>query len=126
MLLKSSHSQPAEKASDAKSIAIAKLKAEGIASGVSREFHNLITDIEDLIKDTATLTGDELAQTKVMLTARVNAAKEVLAGLGNTVSEQVRKNSERTNEYVHAQPWRAIGGVAAVAFVLGLLLNRRS
>jgi ElaB/YqjD/DUF883 family membrane-anchored ribosome-binding protein len=125
MQLKSNSAQPVANALDAKSIAIAKLKAEGIASGVSREFHNLITDIEDLIKETATLTGDELAQTKAQLTARVNAAKEVLAGLGNTVSEQVRKNGERTNEYVHAQPWRAIGGVAAVAFVLGLLLNRR-
>lgn len=125
MQLKSSNSHPIENALDAKSIAIAKLKAEGIASGVSREFHNLINDIEELIKETATLTGDELTQTKVALTARVNAAKETLAGLGNTVSGQVRKNGERTNEYVHNQPWRAIGGVAAVAFVFGLLLNRR-
>jgi len=44
---------------DSKSIATAKHQADSMAAGVSREFSNFIADIEDLLKETATLTGDD-------------------------------------------------------------------
>lgn len=110
---------------DSKSIATAKHQADSIAAGVSREFSNFIADIEDLLKETATLTGDDLSRAKAAISARVSAAKESIDGLGGSVSDRVRKSSAMTNEYVHEQPWKAIGAVAAVAFVLGLVLTRR-
>lgn len=110
---------------DSKSITAAKQQAENMAAGVSREFSNFIVDIEDLLKETATLTGDDLSRAKAAISARVSAAKESIEGLGGSVSDRVRKSSAMTNEYVHEQPWKAIGAVAAVAFVLGLVLTRR-
>ena len=106
---------------DSKSIATAKHQADSMAAGVSREFSNFIADIEDLLKETATLTGDDLSRAK----AAISAAKESIDGLGGSVSDRLRKSSALTNEYVHEQPWKAIGAVAAVAFVLGLVLTRR-
>lgn len=110
---------------DSHSISAVKQQADGIAAGVSREFSNFIADIEDLLKETASLTGDDLNRAKAALSARVSAAKESIEDLGCSVSEQVRKSGAMTNEYVHAQPWKAIGAVAAVAFVLGLVFTRR-
>ncbi|MFT5781781.1 MAG: ElaB/YqjD/DUF883 family membrane-anchored ribosome-binding protein [Pseudomonas sp.] len=110
---------------DSKSIAAAKQHADSMAAGVSREFSNFITDIEDLLKETAALTGDDLNRAKAALSARVSAAKESIDGASNSVAEQVRKSGALTNEYVHEQPWKAIGAVAAVAFVLGLVFTRR-
>ena len=46
-----------------------------MAAGVSREFSNFIADIEDLLKETATLTGDDLSRAKAAISARVSAAR---------------------------------------------------
>ena len=59
---------------DSKSIATAKHQADSMAAGVSREFSNFIADIEDLLKETATLTGDDLSRAKAAISARVSAA----------------------------------------------------
>ena len=111
---------------DSKSLTSAKQQADSMAAGVSREFSHFISDIEDLLKETATLTGDDLSRAKAAISARVSAAKESIDGLGYSVSDRVRKSSALTNEYVHEQPWKAIGAVAAVAFALGLVFTRRT
>jgi ElaB/YqjD/DUF883 family membrane-anchored ribosome-binding protein len=100
-------------------------QAAGIASDVSREFSHFIADIEDLIKQTASLTGEDLAQAKSMLNARISAARKSVDGLSTSVSKQVRKSSALTNEYVHEQPWKVIGAVAAVSFLLGVVTTHR-
>ena len=58
---------------DSKSIATAKHQADSMAAGVSREFSNFIADIEDLLKETATLTGDDLNRAKAAISARSGA-----------------------------------------------------
>lgn len=100
--------------------------AAGIASGVSREFKSFIADIEDLIKETASLTGEDLERAKKIINARVCEAKKSLDGFSTNVSEQVRKSSALTNEYVHEQPWKVIGAVATVCFLLGVVMTRRN
>lgn len=104
----------------------AKHQVAGIASGVSREFSNFIADIEDLIKQTASLTGEDLEQAKSMISARVIEAKKSVDGLSSSVSKQIHKGSALTDEYVHEQPWKVIGAVAAVSFLLGMLTTRRN
>lgn len=120
-----SNSELAVKDYEVKAYESAKHQAAGIASGVSREFSNFIADIEDLIKQTASLTGDDLEKAKSMINARVSEARKSVDGLSKSVSEQIHKGSELTNEYVHEQPWKVIGAVAAVSFLLGMLTTRR-
>ncbi|MDZ4811031.1 MAG: DUF883 family protein [Pseudomonadota bacterium] len=100
--------------------------AEEARAGVSEEFQNLLVDVEDLIRDTTTLTADELGKAKAKLGARVTAAKASLEEMGGAVAKRARKSAAATNEYVHEQPWKAIGAGAAVAFLLGFVLARRS
>lgn len=100
--------------------------ANGARSNVSREFYNFLADIEDLVKATTSLTGEELAQATAKLNERVAAAKESVEEMGGAIARQSRKTVDDTNHYVHEQPWQAIGAGAAVAFLLGLLLGRRS
>jgi len=100
-------------------------KTNGVQSNVSREFHNFIADIEDLIKATTSLTGEDLARAKAKLSERVAAAKESVEEMGGAVAQQARKTAADTNDYVHEQPWQAIGAAAAVAFLLGFVLARR-
>lgn len=99
---------------------------DGIYSGVSREFNNFVTDMEDLIKSTTSLTGDDLTAAKVKLNARIAAARDTVAEISGTITQRVRKSAAVTNNYVHDQPWQAIGIGAAVGVLLGYVLGRRS
>jgi len=96
------------------------------SSGVAREFHSFVADIEDLIKATTNLTGDELNRAKAKLNQRIASAKTTVEDMGETIVNRARKTAETTNTYVHEQPWNAIGASAAVGLLLGYLLARRS
>ena len=95
-------------------------------SGASREFHDVLSDIEDLIKSTTSLTGEDLNRAKAKLNARVTDAKNSLQDMGGGMVDQARETADRTNVYVHDQPWQAIGIGAGVGLLAGIMLARRS
>jgi ElaB/YqjD/DUF883 family membrane-anchored ribosome-binding protein len=39
--------------------------------------------------------------------------------------DQAKRAARATDDYVHDNPWQAIGIAAAVGMLLGLLMNRR-
>lgn len=95
------------------------------SSAISREFHNFLGDIEELIKETSSLTGDELAQAKIKLDARVAAARKSAEEMGESIAVRARQTASVTNDYVHGHPWKVLGAATAVAFLFGLLISRR-
>jgi ElaB/YqjD/DUF883 family membrane-anchored ribosome-binding protein len=99
--------------------------ANSVQSGVSREFHSFIADIEDLVKQTTSLTGDDLEHAKDQLVKRIATAKESIEDVGSDIVNQARKSVAATNEYVHDQPWNAIGAGAVAGMLIGFLLARR-
>lgn len=91
---------------------------------MAAEFHNLIADIEDLLKTTTSLTGAEFELAKKKLTERVATAKASVEDLGQNFAAKARHSAEVTDRYVHQQPWQSIAACAAVSFVLGMLVAR--
>jgi ElaB/YqjD/DUF883 family membrane-anchored ribosome-binding protein len=96
-----------------------------VQAGVSREFHSLFTDIEDLLKSTTSLTGDDLARAKAKLSARATAARESIEKMGVVIADRARNTATATDGYVHERPWQAIGIGAALGLVAGFMLARR-
>ncbi|MBF8293296.1 MAG: hypothetical protein HW392_2123 [Steroidobacteraceae bacterium] len=94
-------------------------------SGVSGEFQNFIADVEDLIKATTSLTGEDLARAKTNLSERVAAARKSVEGIGGEIADQARDAVKTTNSYVHEHPWQAVGIGAALGLLLGVTLARR-
>lgn len=94
-------------------------------SGMAREYHAFLTDVEDLISSATSLTGEDLARAKAKLTARIASAKAALGKAGSEVAERARSGAKATDSYVRAQPWQAVGISAAVGIVVGFLLGRR-
>jgi|GEM_PF-655114 len=92
---------------------------------VGQDFRTFLLDIEDLVKDIATLTGDDLTQARSKLSARINAAKTSAEAVGESITERAKQTAASTNHYLHEKPWTVLGASAAIAFVLGLLSARR-
>lgn len=92
---------------------------------ISREFHDLLTDIEDLVREATSLTGEDLHQAREKFTARLNDARVAAQTMGDDLLQQARQTAGEANEYVHEKPWMVIGAGVAAAFVVGLLLARR-
>jgi ElaB/YqjD/DUF883 family membrane-anchored ribosome-binding protein len=103
---------------------IADVKAD--SSSLASEFRNFVADVEDLIKATTSLSGEDLAKAKAKLNERIASAKHTAEDLGESIAARARKTAECTNAYVHEQPWTAVGAGAAAGLLLGYLLARRS
>jgi len=100
-------------------------KAETVMNNASSELHNFIADIEDLVKEATTLTGDDLNRAKAKLSARLESAKTSANELGGNIAKRSRHAAVVTNDYVHEQPWKAIGTGAVVGLLAGYILARR-
>ncbi|MHC5352484.1 ElaB/YgaM/YqjD family protein [Metapseudomonas furukawaii] len=100
------------------------LPEDTTSTGLSKEFHNLLADLEDLIKETTSLGAEDLAQAKDRLVARLATTRQGVETLGLSLAKQANRQAVMANDYVHAQPWKAIGVGAATAFLLGCVLAR--
>jgi ElaB/YqjD/DUF883 family membrane-anchored ribosome-binding protein len=94
-------------------------------SGITQEFQNFVADMEDLIKASTSLTGDDLARAKANLSARVAAAKAFVEEMPGAISDRARNTVKVADDYVREQPWQAMGMTAAVGLLVGFLLGRR-
>jgi ElaB/YqjD/DUF883 family membrane-anchored ribosome-binding protein len=94
-----------------------------LPSRVSREYHHFVADIEDLIADATSLTGDDLARAKAKIRDRIAAAKVSIEEMGGVIVQRARKTAVATDTYVREQPWKAVGIGAGVGLLLGFVFT---
>jgi len=93
---------------------------------ISKEFKAFLSDIEGLLKETASLSGDDFENAKVRITNRIDLAKQVIFEANKSLVQQARESAELANRYVHEEPWTVLGAGVTISFLVGLLLGRRS
>lgn len=93
------------------------------------EFKVVVADAEALLKATANTGGDKLAEVRAKAEESLNIAKARLVDAQATVLARAKEAAKATDEYVHENPWKAIGGTAGIGLVIGvvigLLIGRR-
>lgn len=99
--------------------------ARTAARAGSREFRNLIADVEDLIKRVAHVDDQDLARARAKLVNTLDAAKASLHNGTERVKTAAHHAAENTDEYVHSNPWSAIGIAAAAGAAIAVLLTTR-
>lgn len=85
----------------------------------------VIADAEELLKATASQTGERIAAARAKAGESLNAAKERLGNAQVVVAEKTRAVATATDHYVHVHPWQAIGIAAAAGILLGAVISRR-
>ncbi|WP_233233716.1 YqjD family protein [Bordetella sp. LUAb4] len=84
-----------------------------------------LNDAEDLLREAASTTGDKAAELRERALATLKRTRETLYDVQDAVLERSRKAARATDDYVHDNPWQAIGIAGGVGLLIGLLISRR-
>jgi ElaB/YqjD/DUF883 family membrane-anchored ribosome-binding protein len=90
-----------------------------------QDLRALAADVEELLKTTAGLSGQQLAAARVKAEESLRAAKARLATVQASIVDRSKVAAKASDDYVRANPWRAVGIAAAVGAVVGVLVSRR-
>ena len=85
----------------------------------------VIADAEELLRATASMAGEKIAEIRVKAEENLRSAKSHLAVAEAAVLERTKAAARATDDYVRANPWRAVGIAAGAGLVIGLLVGRR-
>ncbi|WP_424192321.1 DUF883 family protein [Ampullimonas aquatilis] len=89
------------------------------------DLKNTIADAEELLAQAANATGDKAQELRESALKKLKMAKDKILDLQDVVVDKSKAAARATDDYVHDNPWKAIGIAAGVGVVLGLLLNRK-
>lgn len=85
----------------------------------------VIRDAENLLRATASQTGDRVDEVRARAEESVRAAKARLAGVEQEALERARVIATDADQYVRGNPWQAVGIAAGIGVLVGLLISRR-
>ncbi len=89
------------------------------------ELHRVIADAEELMRATSHQTEGKVAELRDRITTNLRDARHKLADAEESIKERTLEAARVTDEYVHENPWSAIGAAAGVGLLVGLLISRR-
>ncbi len=100
------------------------------ANAVTREklmddMRAVIADAEELLRATATVAGDKISVAREHIQDSLYRAKVKLAETEGVLLDRTREAARLTDDYVHDNPWQAVGIAAGIGVIVGMLIGRR-
>lgn len=104
-------------------------KLANVANEISKEklmqdLRIVVADAEDLLRATAGQAGEKVSAARERIQENLTAAKQRLAAAQDAVVASTREAAKVTDEYVHENPWKAVGIAAGVGLAIGMLISR--
>lgn len=85
----------------------------------------VISDTEELLRATAGAAGEKAGELRERLGLRLRDAKERLQDMEAALIDKTKAAARATDDFVHEEPWKAVGVAAALGLALGVLIGRR-
>lgn len=85
----------------------------------------VISDTEELLRATAGAAGEKAGELRERIAIRLRDAKERLSDLEAAFVDKTKAAARATDDFVHEEPWKAVGVAAALGLALGVLIGRR-
>jgi len=89
------------------------------------DLKRVISDAEELLQATAHQTEGKVADLRVRMSENLRVARNKLADAEAAIEAKTREVARATDDFVHENPWKAIGVGAGIGLVVGLLIGRR-
>ncbi|MDO8813164.1 MAG: DUF883 family protein [Gallionella sp.] len=84
----------------------------------------VVSDAEELLRATASQAGEKVAAARERIQDSLATAKERLAIAQENVVVKTKQAARVTDEYVHENPWKAVGIAAGAGLIVGMLISR--
>ena len=92
---------------------------------IVRDLKNVVADAEEILRATADVAGEKVADLRERITLRLQDARARLADAETIVVDKTKAAARATDDYVKTNPWQSVGIAAAVGFLIGVMINRR-
>ena len=99
--------------------------ASSCADRLMSDLRAVLEDAEALLSATAGQAGEKIQRARERATETVKVARERLGDAQEQVVKQAKYAAKQTDDFVHDNPWQAVGIAAGVAFLIGVLVSRR-
>ncbi len=84
----------------------------------------VVGDAEELLRATAGQAGEKVSAARERIQENLAAAKVRLIAAEEAVVARTKQAAKATDQYVHENPWKAVGIAAGVGLVVGVLISR--
>ncbi len=85
----------------------------------------VIADADEIVRATAGIAGEKVGELREKIQVRLRDAKERLADAEAALVDKTKACARATDDFVHEEPWKAVGVAAALGLALGVLIGRR-
>lgn len=89
------------------------------------EFKALMADAEALIQATEGHADGAIGSIRSKAIETIAGAKESLSGLEGQLADKAKAAAASTDDFVHRNPWEAVGVAAGLGLIIGLFIRRR-
>ena len=102
-----------------------KIAMENSKDRLMQDLKAVMADAEELLKATASQTGERIAAARVKAEESLQSAKIRLGEVQGIAIEQAKVVAKKTDNYVAANPWQAVGIATVAGIAIGALISRR-
>ncbi len=92
---------------------------------LAHDFQAVVDGAEELLKVTSNNTEAGYSAARKKLEHSLKVARDELDQLQHAARLKAKQAARATDDYVHDNPWQAIGVGAAIGLALGVLIGRR-
>lgn len=89
------------------------------------DLQQVVADAEELLRATSGQAGEGAAAARARIQKSLHVVKERLVDAEEAMVERTKEAAKVTDEYVHENPWKAIGISAALGLIAGMLIAKR-
>jgi ElaB/YqjD/DUF883 family membrane-anchored ribosome-binding protein len=84
-----------------------------------------LDDAEKLLREAAAASGDKAVELRESAIQALRRTREALYDTQDALVDKGRKAARVTDDYVHDNPWQAIGMAGVAGLLVGMLICRR-
>jgi ElaB/YqjD/DUF883 family membrane-anchored ribosome-binding protein len=91
---------------------------------IADDLRVLVADSEELLRLTASASGEQIDVLRARMRARLDDAKLALADASVVARGKYKVAADNADQYVHDNPWQAVGMGVGLGILLGVLAAR--
>ncbi|HEX7386894.1 MAG TPA: DUF883 family protein [Castellaniella sp.] len=101
------------------------IATQSAGDALVEDLKKTLDQAEKFLREATEATGDKASDLRARALQALDDGREALAQTQAGLLEQGRQVAHDTDEYVQANPWKAVGIAGVAGLLLGALLSRR-